>query len=71
MCKKTKEKEAQEVITCSICMETSARASTDCAHKFCLKCISRWTKVFMLRCRKMICVPYVGPRSLKSNMEKE
>ena len=34
-----------EPVKCAVCMEKNAYASISCTHKFCMRCISRWTKV--------------------------
>ena len=36
---------APSTTKCAVCMEVNAYAHINCAHKFCMKCITKWTKV--------------------------
>lgn len=47
MAKKSKGENSStdKISKCSICMETRARAEASCSHKFCMRCITRWTRV--------------------------
>ena len=31
---------------CAVCMEKNAYATIDCPHRFCMRCITRWSNVF-------------------------
>ena len=57
---------------CPICMDKNNYASIDCGHRFCMKCIVRWTKVnFKFNTREIKLALSVGHLLLLSNMEKE
>ena len=36
---------APSTVKCAVCMEVNAYANINCVHKFCMKCITKWTKV--------------------------
>ena len=71
MSSKKEDIERKEKPKCSICMETIARAEINCPHRFCMKCIKRWIKVRIFRCREKKIVLYADSQSLLFASEQE
>lgn len=38
-------KAANTTQKCAVCMEKNAYATIDCPHRFCMRCISKWSNV--------------------------
>lgn len=36
----------ERVSKCAVCMQKNSYVTINCVHKFCMRCITRWVKVY-------------------------